>query len=198
VSGRVLRIRRQEVEREAWSDEAVAHACASGDPVAVAELFERYHSVVIRFLSCAVGPGPDVEDLLQTTFMEVATVKSPFRGRSTVLTWLLGIAANVARHHLRSRHRRARLLRAVSLATRRRPMPSVDETTDARRAIDRASEVLRRLPDDKRLAFVLCEFEGLGAKEAAEVLGCSETAIWKRVSEARHVLRKALSAEVER
>lgn len=197
MSGQVVRIRRLEVERESWSDEAVAHACASGDPVAVAELFDRYQAVVTRFLSRAVGAGPDVEDLLQTTFMEVARVKSPFQGRSKVLTWLLGIAANVSRHHLRSKRRRARLLQAVSF-TRRQPSPAVDEVTDARLAVDRAREHLERLPDDKRLAFVLCELEGLSAKEAAQALGCSETAVWKRVSEARQALRKAIAGEVAR
>jgi len=197
VSGRVVRIRRQEAERENWSDEAVAHACASGDPVAVAELFDRYHAVVSRFLSRAVGTGPDVEDLLQTTFMEVARVKSPFQGRSKVLTWLLGIAANVSRHHLRSKRRRVRLLQAVSF-TRRPSSQAIDEMTDARRAVDRARQLLERLPDEKRLAFVLCELEGLSAKEAAQVLRCSEAAVWKRVSEARHVLRQAIAGEAKR
>lgn len=72
MTARVIPIRSPAPTDEVWSDEAVAHACASGDPTAFACLFDRFHGPVTRFLSRAVGTGPDIEDLLQTTFLEVA------------------------------------------------------------------------------------------------------------------------------
>lgn len=191
MSRKVVPIRRPSPSRPEWSDEAVATACSSGDPAAVAELFERFHPTVTRFLSRMVGQGPDVEDLLQSTFLQVARGPAPFEGSSTVTTWLLGIAANVVRHWRRSHGRRKRMLEALGTV----PLPSSGDTAgqaDARRRLARMSAALDALPLERRLAFVLCELEGMSAREAAQVLNTTETAVWKRVSVARRALRRAL------
>jgi DNA-directed RNA polymerase specialized sigma24 family protein len=51
-----------------------------------------------------------------------------------------------------------------------------------------------RQPPERRLAFVLCEIEGVSAADAARILDTTETAVWKRVSDVRRALR-ALSKE---
>lgn len=178
-----------------WSDEAVAAACATGDPAAVAELFDRYHGAVLRFISRVVGSGADAEDLLQATFVEVARGKARFEGASQVRTWMFGIAANVARHHLRSNARRSRLARAVATVARSEPPPNPDDALAARRALHQAERALAALPAAQRIAFVLCEIEGLSAEEAATALGSSQTAVWKRVSDARQALKAAARRE---
>ena len=195
VSARVVRIRKPAERDAAWGDEAVAHACLSGDPAAVAELFERFHTRVTRYLTRAIGDSSDVEDLLQATFLEVARGRARYDGRSSVCTWLLGIATNAVRHHLRSATRRRALLAAVSHARADAPDPGPASALDARLALRRVQEVLDELSDEQRLAFVLCELEGLRAEEAARLLGATETAVYKRVSDARKALRRRLAEE---
>ena len=179
----------------AWSDEAVAHACVSGDPGAVAELFDRFHARVARFLSRAIGDCADVEDLMQATFLEIARGKSSFDGRSSVSTWLLGIATNIARHHLRSVARRRTLLAAVASTRPDEAATSHADAVAARATLRRVQAVLDALPTEQRLAFVLCEVEGLKAAEVATLLHANDTAIWKRVSDARKAVRAALADE---
>ncbi len=53
-----------------------------------------------------MGPGADVQDLLQETFVAAIHAFPRFRGEASVRTWLHQIAVNVARHHLRSARRR--------------------------------------------------------------------------------------------
>lgn len=195
MSGRVIPLRTPEGTEPPWSDEAVAHACSAGDPAAVAEIFNRYHAMVTRFLSRLVGTGPDVEDLLQATFLEVARVQTRFEGRSSVSTWLLGIAANVARHHLRSQRRWNRLRAAASVVTPRVGHADADTVVQAKRDLQRAHRTLQSQSPEHRIAFVLCELEGMSARDAARILDTTESAVWKRVSDVRKALRTAMERE---
>ena len=192
MSAEVLRLRKRARSDPPLGDEAVASAASTGDPAAVAELFDRFCDPVSRFLSRAIGATADVEDLLQATFLEIARGGARFEQRSSALTWVLGIATNVVRHHRRSLGRRRRLEREVSWADRDVLESDGTESVDARRALRVASRALAALPLERRMAFVLCELEGLSAREAAEVLRASETAVWKRVSEARRAIRSAV------
>jgi RNA polymerase sigma-70 factor, ECF subfamily len=173
------------------SDESVATACSTGDSAAVAELFLRFHAPVTRYLSRLVPSRTDVEDLLQTTFLQIAKGRAHYAGRASVRTWLLGIATNVVKHHRRSG---ARLLRLLD-AARREPPPAPPWPCDddaAKRALRRIEQALSSLSPEQRFAFVLCEIEGLSAREAALILETSEQAVWRRVSDARRALRALL------
>ncbi|MEJ7733328.1 MAG: RNA polymerase sigma factor [Polyangiaceae bacterium] len=194
MSAKVVELRVPENDA-AWSDDAVAFACTSGDAAAVAELFDRFHARISRYLARSIGDCADVDDLLQATFLEVARGRSRFDGRSMVSTWLLGIATNVLRHHLRSLSRRRNLLSAVASARTGEATPSHGDAVAARDALHRVQAVLDELPTEQRMAFVLCEVEGLKAIEAAALLHASETAIWKRVSDARKLVRAALAED---
>lgn len=187
----VIALRRPADEREAPAigDEGLAYACAGGDPAAVGALFDRFHRPVTRYLRRLVADA-DVEDAVQTVFLQVARGKAAYDGRASVTTWLFAIATNVARHHRRSFARRARLGTALRSVAPREGREQ--ERLDARAALAKAEAALRRLRPALREAFVLCELEGLSAGEAAHALGTSEAAVWKRVSKAR----KALRAEV--
>jgi RNA polymerase sigma-70 factor (ECF subfamily) len=174
------------------SDEALARACAAGDAAAVAALFDRFHAVVGRYLARLIGRGVDVDDLLQSTFLEVARGAARYdEPRGNVRTWLFAIATNVARHHRRAISRRLRLHDAVAHEPRGAGIDPSGEA-DARLQLARAEQALAALGDELREAFVLCELESLSAAEAARVVGASETAVWKRVSKARQALRAAV------
>jgi RNA polymerase sigma-70 factor (ECF subfamily) len=188
-----FRARKDEAE-EPWTDEAVAAACYTGDPRAIAELFDRFQLPVTRFLSRVVG-GVDVEDLVQTTFMRIARGKCRFDGRSSVKTWLFGIAANVVRQHYRSGARRKRLMTHLSAVPPVDYCDRVFEQVDARRDIRLVQAAFAELPEASKMAFVLCELEGLSAKEAGRVLEASEAAIWKRISDARKTLVRVVGGE---
>lgn len=188
----VVRLRAADAaEDPPLSDEAVARACGAGDPAAISALFDRFRKPVARYAHRLVGGRTeDVEDVVQSTFLEVARAQSVYDGRSTVIAWLFGITTNVARHHRRSHARRLRLLAGVSsepgtdraVAGPEAGVAARDELALAKRAIESLSEEMRE-------AFVLCELEGMSAREAARVLSVSEAAVWKRASRARETIR---------
>lgn len=188
----VLRLRGRAESAPPLSDEALARACAGGDPGAVSALFDRFRGPVARTIHRLVSGGSDVEDLVQSTFLEVARGNSVWDGRASVLTWLLAIATNVVRHHRRSTGRRIRLVSALTWA---RPAEIATNRAEARIELGRAERALGALGDDLREAFVLCQLEGLSARDAADVLGTSEAAVWVRVSKARKAIRAAVLGE---
>ncbi len=179
------------------SDEALVAAAGAGDADAVGALFERFRDPVFRFLTRVVGGRPDidVEDLVQQTFLVIVR-GAKFDGRAKVSTWIFGIAANIARTHRRGRSRRFRFLEGFQSA---RTLTTVDadpdERLDVSRRLARVKAALEAEPLPRRMAFVLCEMEGMSAKEAGAVLKVSEAAIWKRVSETRRRLREAGGSE---
>ena len=127
VSGRVLPLRRIEGVVEEMSDDALLAACAMGDAAALGALFDRHHAGVYRFIGRLSQTDPaDLDDLVQTTFLTVQRSARKYRGRSTVRTWLFGIAVNVVRREARSRGRRRRLALAVSAEPTSSPA-AVDE-----------------------------------------------------------------------
>lgn len=188
MTARVLPLRYEPTVSEQLSDEAVALACASADPAAVTELFRRYHEAVTRYLSRLVRDPIDVEDLLQATFLEIARGKAQYSARSKVQTWLFGIATNVARIYWRSVKQRKRLEHELTLVQGNTNSECALSALESHASLERARLVLELLPVGQREAFVLCEIEGLTAKEAAETLKISEVAVWKRVSLARQTI----------
>ena len=79
------------------SAEALVVACGTGDSAALGELFDRFHQTVYRFLSRYLGPrNPDLDDLVQATFLEVRRAASRFRKESSVNSWIVGIASRAA------------------------------------------------------------------------------------------------------
>jgi RNA polymerase sigma-70 factor (ECF subfamily) len=188
MTAKVIPLYDEQKDSERLSDEAVALACASADPAAVSELFRRYHEAVTRYLSRLVRDPVDVEDLLQATFLEIARGRANYCARSKVQTWLLGIATNVTRIYWRSAKQRKRLEHALTLVHSNYYIENAHTVLESQATLERARCLLEHLPDGQREAFVLCEIEGLTAREAADTLQISEAAVWKRVSIARQTI----------
>lgn len=174
------------------SDEALIAACAAGDSAALGVLFDRFASAVCRFLTRLIGASyAEIDDLAQATFIEVWRCSPKFRGDSKARVWIFGIANNVARRHVRSRSRRLTALERFGLepVSPERPL---DEATHDRRLIERLAATLPTLTEGQRVAFVMCDLEGVPGVEAARVLGLRPGTLGRRLFEARRVLRKAL------
>ncbi len=184
-----MRKRRSSTEHE-MSDEALARACSTGDPAAVGLLFDRFHPRIARYLGRLVSHD-EVEDLVQQTFYQVARSKSGYDGRASVSTWLMAIATNVVRHHRRTMGRRRKLASALAHA-HDDVSQDVARDVDSKRKLAAAKAALMALSPALREAFVLCELEGYSAREAGEILGASESAVWKRVSKARKAIRQSV------
>ncbi len=135
--------------------------------------------------------------MTQETFLRAIRSRGSFRGDSTLFTWLCGILVNRCR--LERRRRRVRSWLSLDWAIEKRAdrRTQADSKTPSRRLqqIETESALWRAiegLSDHQRAVLVLVHFEGLPAREAAQVLSTSEAAIWKALSRAREGLRRSM------
>jgi RNA polymerase sigma-70 factor (ECF subfamily) len=189
---KLVPLRRAATHAEAFTDEALVASSALGDSAAMAALIDRFHQPLYRFVARLIGSdGSDRDDLVQATFVEVATSAHRFRRESSVKVWMFGIAANLARNHIRTAQRRRRMesvLATTPIESTRQP----DREAEQRQMMERLAAAIDRLPVALREVFVLCDLEDLPCRDAARALGVREGTIWRRVHDARKALREAL------
>lgn len=190
--GSLLPLRRVQGVVTEMSDEALLAACALDDAAALGALFDRFQQAVFRFLMRYLGPAhPDIDDLVQATFLEVRRSAPGYRATASVRAWLLGIATNLARHHLRGETRRRGMLRSVEHSPPT-PLRRPDDDTERRQLLQRLHQAITELPPELRGPLVLCDMEELPGAEAARVLDLREGTLWRRLHEARVALRERL------
>jgi len=192
MTAKLVTLRRISGDITEMSDEALLAACATGDAPALGALFDRFHAAVYRFAG-RLPMTDDLarDDLVQATFLEVRRAAHSFRGTSSVKTWILGVAANVARHTLRAERRRrvhqARYLEGMAAAPE-----LLDAQVERKKLLARVAEALAELPRDQQVAFILCDLEQLPGVEVARVLEIPEGTLWRRLHTARKAMREAI------
>jgi RNA polymerase sigma-70 factor (ECF subfamily) len=190
------------------SDETLAARAAAGDGSAFEAIVARYQARVFR-LACRLTSDTDAPDVLQETFLQVYRRLQSYRGDSQFRTWLYRIATNAALMHRRARARRpAEPLdaflprfdgegRHVATPAELQVASRADELLDRQILAEKAREIIARLPDTYRDAFVLRDLEEMPTADVAEALGLQPAAVRQRVHRARLMLRGLLSDVVE-
>lgn len=171
-------------------------AFAAGDPTAVSTVYRQHADLVARVVAhFGAGGAADVEDVVQVTFLEAVRSASRFKGQTSLRGWLVSIALNQTRMH---RRREGRLRkRMILFGAEEQAQSAVDEVHMADEDVARLRAALAKLPELQREAIVLCEIEGLPAKEVSALLGAPAATIWRRVHDAKKSLRRLLATEEE-
>jgi RNA polymerase sigma-70 factor, ECF subfamily len=87
-----------------------ALALARGEPLALEAFCRELLDPVYAFVFWRVGGDrQDAEDVTQETFLAALATIDRFEGRSSLHTWVCGIAKNLARERVRARNRAPRL-----------------------------------------------------------------------------------------
>lgn len=169
------------------AEQALVERLRSGDPDALAELFDRHGDRIYNHCFRATGDWAEAEDATSTVFLEVWRHRSRvLLHDGSVLPWLYGVATNVCRNLTRSRRRRQRALSAL---------PRPDAVPDhADRVADRLGSTARMravlaaidaLPPHEREVLGLVAWSGLSYEQAAAALDVPVGTVRSRLSRAR-------------
>ena len=169
------------------------------DVLAFEELYRLTRDDVARTLFHLVGHRPDLEDLIQETYLRLLKAVPGFRGESQFRTFLYRVCANVALMNLRWWRRRKEDLTAE--------LPDgIDFGEDPERAAQAAQasrlvhKALEKLTAKKQIVFVYHELCGMGPEEIAQAVGTSYNTVRSRLHHARieftDALRELTRAEV--
>jgi RNA polymerase sigma-70 factor (ECF subfamily) len=171
---------------------ALLEQLRNGEPAAVAEVYDRHQAVVHAFARRLVGDAAAAQDLVHETFVSLPSAIRRFEGGSSLRTFLLSIAVNHARHHLRAASRRRQAMERFSHESSAPPASGPEQhalRADLARELSRALDLL---PLDQRVAFVLCEVEERTSREAAAIVGAPEATVRTRLFHAKKKLREEL------
>jgi RNA polymerase sigma-70 factor (ECF subfamily) len=170
----------------------------SGDPGVFADLYDRYAHRVLGFLLRSTGNRDDAEDLLQDVLVAAYRARADFRGESTALTFLLGIAVRRQRDWARQR-RPESAWRIATPLDEERVEAAGDGGDPANGVVTRLafSHALMCLDPPLREALLLVHSQGLTYREAAAVVGAPVGTVKWRVREALKRMHRAVDAMEE-
>lgn len=153
--------------------------------------FRTHHAFVWRCVRRLGVPAAELDDVVQEVFLVAHRERDRFEGRSSIKTWLYGVAVNRARMHHRSRARRAQRRQEGGALVVAKP-PSDLATRHA--AVDLLDRLVSSLDAEKRQVFVLIELEDVPAKEVAAQLDISVNTVHSRL----RLARRRITMEVRR
>jgi RNA polymerase sigma-70 factor (ECF subfamily) len=168
----------------AASPDATERRAAKGSPVRDwSAFYDEHFDFVWRSLRRLGVPEAALDDAAQEVFLVAFRRAGEFEGRSSVRTWLFGIAWNRTRELLRGARRRAE----EPLPELMPAAPGVDQEQAAmeREALEFVYRVLGELAPERRAVLVMADVEEMTAVEIAEILSIPLNTAYSRVRLAR-------------
>jgi RNA polymerase sigma-70 factor (ECF subfamily) len=163
----------------------------AGDRQALTELYTRYRGAVFAYLLRLTPDQHLAEDLLQETFVAAWKSAASFAGRSTVKTWLIGVAHRQAHNVLRRRPEP--LAGEEELAQLVAADPQPEDAALAQASYEELLTAIARLSLAHRETLALAFGQEMPAAEIAEALGVPVGTVRSRLRDAKRLLRAALS-----
>jgi RNA polymerase sigma-70 factor (ECF subfamily) len=176
--------------RKTSRDWLLVERLRAGEPAAWQELWQTEGRAVLRFAQARLRDADQAEELRQDVFLEVWRSIDRFEGRSSLSTWMLGIA-----HHLASKRRHRTGLRAarfapLDLAAGVVSASAPERALDAARLLARCAEiVVAEIPPWPRAVFEQHVLLGRSLRTVAHALGRSTEAAKVSLFRTRQRLR---------
>lgn len=172
-------------------DAALLATFARGDRDAVQGLYARFGRPLFAYVKSLVRDDGLAEEIVQDTFVAAWRGAGSYEGRSSVSSWLFGIA----RRQARDRMRRVRLdmepLERLEELPAGNPGPEAAALAAASRA--ELAGALERVSAADREVLVLAFAHELSGPEIADVLGIPAGTVKSRLFNARRRLRVQLA-----
>jgi RNA polymerase sigma-70 factor (ECF subfamily) len=182
-------------------DAALMLRVKRGDRAAFTELVEKYKQPVMNFVHRSLRDETEAEDVAQNVFLQVFKSRARYERTAKFSTWLFTIARNLCLNEIRRRSRhRAESMEAPHPEQEDQPLHQFEDKQTASPPESllhseleaKIEQALAELPENQRLAIVLCRQEELSYEEIAGVLGCSVSAIKSLIHRGRETLKLTL------
>lgn len=169
-------------------------AAARGDRIAYGRIVAASQNTVTSVALAITRDVPTSEDIAQDAFISAWQQLRKLNNPDSFLPWLRQITRNLARDHLRGLQRGPHPVddadAAIAAAADLGPTPMQKLMNDEQQRA--AAELISALPEDSREVLLLFYREGQSSQQVAELLGLSDSAVRKRLSRARQLVREDL------
>jgi RNA polymerase sigma-70 factor (ECF subfamily) len=183
------------------SDAGIIRQVLDGEVNAYEELVKRHTPLAGRIVAGKV-PREDAAEVVHEVFVRAYRSLATFDGRSPFDHWLSRIAVRSCHDYWRERYRRREVpissltddtrdwLERVSIGPDGEDGPAPAESAGQYEAREMLTWLLDHLPADDRLVLTLTHLEGHSTREAAVLLGWSQSKVKVRAHRARTKLRR--------
>jgi RNA polymerase sigma factor (sigma-70 family) len=168
------------LRHELLSDDVLAVQSASGDPAAQAEWVSRFMPRIWRVVYLNCSQPSDVEDLVQTAMITALENLGAYQGPGKLRAWVDRLTLNVIRTHYRKNRFRRLFLSPLESDWEYPSRHNTAQQVENQQLLEHLSAHLAKINSKNREALVLSMLLGYGAKDIAEIVGCSVEAAWKR------------------
>lgn len=179
-------------------DAELVRSVQRGEPGAMDALVRATYADVYALCRRLLGDPADAADATQEVYVRVLRSVLGFRGEAAFGTWLHRVTVNVCASALRRRGDVAARGQTAGPTAFAAPgagdqLPAADDV-EARAAdadrVRRVAAALEHLPPESQAVVVLRDVQGLSTREAATMLGVSESAVKVRLHRAHAKLRE--------
>jgi RNA polymerase sigma-70 factor (ECF subfamily) len=178
-------------------DVALPATAAVVEELDFTDLYEQHFNFVWRLVRRLGVADALLDDAVQDVFVVVHRRLDDFEGRSSVKSWIFGIARRVARDYRRRASRKDRgKVPADGLAAVGEPDPA--ELAQRSEARELLCEMLEGLDDQKREVFVLAELEEMTVPEIAEAISANVNTVYSRLRAARRAFEQQVQRHLAR
>lgn len=184
---------RSETPRPHGDDAELLRRARRFEASALAELHDRFHPAVYRFVAWRVRDPETAEDLTGEVFARLLEALRQRRGPDAHLGgWLFRVAGFVVTDHIRRRYRRPQVsLESVVLQSD----ANLVETAERSIRQDRLTKALQTLTEEQAEVIALRYGAGLPIREVAEAMGKSEGAVKQLQARAVAALARRMQGE---
>ena len=173
--------------------EAAALLVAPPRTVSFREIHDAYYGFVWRYAANRGVPRMAIDDVVQEVFVVVHHRLSSFEGRSSLKTWIAGIAYNVVRGYGRKPGNRSAGDPLGDDEQLLAPGVTPAEALERKAALELLDRLLDKMTDIQREVFILNEIEQLSSVEIAAALGVNENTVRTRLLAARKVFNAGVA-----
>ena len=166
------------------------------------EVVRSYWPRIYRFVLASVRDPGTAEGLTQECFWNAFRSRTRFRGDASVHTWLVRIAANGVRDHLRSRRlrfwrqtQRASVDSTTAATWLRDPAISQEEQALIREQVQAVWDATARLSSRQRTVFLLRFVEEMDIPDIATATGLTSNAVNVHLFRAIRAVRRRVRSE---
>jgi len=191
-----MRLKKAGYSLDSMPDETLMTRTGDGDRMAYRILVDRHLAGFLAFASRVTGDRAEGEDILQEAFLRVwknAVTWDPDRNvRFT--TWFYRIVMNLS----------------IDAKRKRRPVTDLGEANEVKSAdalpdqqlsskhmAAKVDIALKRLPERQKIALTLCYLQGMGNREAAEVMDITVGAVESLLVRGRRKMALLLKGQRE-
>lgn len=174
------------------TEEELVRRARQGDRHAFGLLVSKHEAAIGRTVTAMLGPGNEVDDVVQDTFIRCYESLHRFRSNAAFGTYLHRIAINRSRDVLRRRQRwRARFVSHDELTLPAEELTSEEEMIRKDRA-KLVHAAIAQLSPDHRSVITLRLLQGFSTEETANMLGIRYGTVLSRLSRATRRLKDLL------